>query len=138
MHEKITKSKNATVAGIRQLPVAVAGFWRTCLAESGYFRSESGPPASREDGRKSPEFGAVSIPVAGCCRIPAPPGFRQPIIAGFLQSDIKHAYKDQEFNFGKRFTVFKTINRFPKIKKVFTVKPKMIFVDHYFRPYQTS
>jgi hypothetical protein len=29
------------------------------------------------------------------------------------------------------------VNRFPKIKEAFTVKPKMIFVDHYFRPYQT-
>jgi hypothetical protein len=28
------------------------------------------------------------------------------------------------------------VNRFPKIKEAFTVKPKMIFVDHYFRPYQ--
>jgi hypothetical protein len=32
----------------------------------------------------------------------------------------------------------KTVNRFSKIKEVFTVKPKMISVDHYFRPHQTS
>jgi hypothetical protein len=59
--------------------------------------------------------GTGSIPVAGCCRILALPGFRRPTIAGFRQSNIKHACKDEEF----------------------TVKPKMIFVDHYFRPYQT-
>jgi hypothetical protein len=71
-------------------------------------------------------------------RWPDVAGFRQLTIAGFRQSDIKHACKDQEFNFGKRFTVFKTVNRFLKIKEAFMVKPKMIFVDHYFRPYQTQ
>jgi hypothetical protein len=45
--------------------------------------------------------------------------------------------KDEEFNFGKRFMIFKTVNRFSKFKEGFTVKPKMIFVDDYFRPYQT-
>jgi hypothetical protein len=89
---------------------------------------------------------AVSILVAECCWILVPPGFcigsggtriRRSTIAGFRQSDIKHACKDQEFHFGKRFTVFKTVNHFPKIKEAFTAKPKMIFVDHYFRPYQT-
>jgi hypothetical protein len=34
-HEKITKSENATVVGIQQRPVAVAGIRRTCLAGSG-------------------------------------------------------------------------------------------------------
>jgi hypothetical protein len=58
-------------------------------------------------------------------------------MAGFRQSDIKCACKDEEFNFGKRFTVFKTVNLFSQIKESFTVKPKMIFIDHYFRPYQT-
>jgi hypothetical protein len=29
----------------------------------------------------------------------------------------------------------KIVNRFPKIKKAFTVKPKMIFFDYYFHPY---
>jgi hypothetical protein len=75
--------------------------------------------------------------VAGCRRIPGQTVFRWPDDAGFGQSDIKHACKDEEYNFEKRFTVFKTVNRFPKIKETFTVKPKMIFVDHYFRPYQT-
>jgi hypothetical protein len=64
-----------------------------------------------------------------------PPKFRRPTIAGFRQSDIKRAYKDKEFNFEKRFTAFKIVNRFPKIKEGFTVKPKMIFVDYYFHPY---
>jgi hypothetical protein len=82
----------------------------------------------------SPDSSTVSIQVAGCCQIPVPLGFRQPTIAGFWQSDIKHACKDQEFNFGKRFTVLKTVNRFSKIKEVFTVISKMIFVDYYFRP----
>jgi hypothetical protein len=59
------------------------------------------------------------------------PGFGLPTIAGFGQSDIKCACKDEEYNFGK------TVNHFPKIKEGFTVKLKMVFVDHYFRPYQT-
>jgi hypothetical protein len=36
-----------------------------------------------------------------------------------------------------RSSYFKTINRFLKIKKAFTIKLKIIFVDHYFCPYQT-
>jgi hypothetical protein len=51
--------------------------------------------------------------------------------------DIKYACKDEELNFRKRFTVLKIVNRFPKIKEAFTVKPKMIFVDCYFHPNQT-
>jgi hypothetical protein len=47
------------------------------------------------------------------------PIFEQPTIAGFDQSDIKRACKDEEYNFGKRFTVFKTVNCFPKIKEDF-------------------
>jgi hypothetical protein len=77
------------------------------------------------------------IPVTWWCRIPVLPIFERPTIAWFDQSDIKHACKDEEYNFGKRFTVLKTVNRFPKIKEGFTVKPKMVFVDRYFRPYQT-
>jgi hypothetical protein len=65
------------------------------------------------------------------------PIFERPTIAGFDRSNIKRACKDEKYNFGKRFTVFKTVNRFPKIKEGFTVKPKMVFVDRYFRPYQT-
>jgi len=41
-------------------------------------------------------------------------------------------YKNEEFKSKKLFTVFKTINRFLKIKKSFTVKLKIIFVDRYF------
>jgi hypothetical protein len=63
-----------------------------------------------------PNFGAGSISVAGCYRIPVPLGFRRPTIAGFRQSDIKRACNDKEFNFGKQFMVFKTVNRFLKIK----------------------
>jgi hypothetical protein len=66
-----------------------------------------------------------------------PPGFGRPTIAGFGQSDIKRAFNDKKYNFGKQFTVFKTINCFPKIEEAFTVKPKIVFVDHYFRSYQT-
>jgi hypothetical protein len=86
--------------------------------------------------------------MTGCHWIPAPavflwldvagfralPRFWRPTIAGFRQLDIKRACKDEEFNFRKRFTV---LNRFSKIKEAFTVRLKMIFVDHYFRLYQT-
>lgn len=44
---------------------------------------------------------------------------------GFLQT----CMQNEEFKFKKRFTVFKTINRFPKIKKAFTVKLKIISVN---------
>jgi hypothetical protein len=33
--------------------------------------------------------------------------------------------------------VFKIVSRFAKIKEAFTVKLKMISVNHYFRPHQT-
>jgi hypothetical protein len=49
----------------------------------------------------------------------------------------KRACKNEEFKFRKQFTVLKTINCFPKIKEAFTVKLKIIFVDYYFRGYQT-
>jgi hypothetical protein len=72
---------------------------------------------------------------AGCCRISAPlDSDDRPL---FQQSNIKCACKDKEFNFRKRITVFKTVNHFLKIKEAFTVKLKMIFIDHYFRSYQT-
>jgi hypothetical protein len=93
---------------------------------------EYGPPASGDGGRMSPNSGAGSIHVAGCSQILVPPGFRQPTIAGFRQLNIKCVCKDEEFNFKKR----KTVNRFQKIKEGFTVKPKIIFVDHYFLSYQ--
>jgi hypothetical protein len=106
-------------------------------SDPGQIRPESGPPASCDDGRMSPDSGAGNILVAGCCRIPVQPGFRRSTIVRFRQSDIKRACKEEEFNFRKRFIVFKTVNRFSKIKEGFTVKSKIIFVDHYFRPYQT-
>jgi hypothetical protein len=83
------------------------------------------------------DSGPDSISMAECCKISAPPGFRRPTIAGFWQSDIKRKCKDEEFNFEKRFTAFKIVNRFPKIKEAFTIKLKLIFVDYYFHPYQT-
>jgi hypothetical protein len=43
----------------------------------------------------------------------------------------------KEFKSRKRFGVLKIVNRFSKIKEAFTVKLKMIFIDHYFRPHQT-
>jgi hypothetical protein len=46
-----------------------------------------------------------------------PVGFRRSTIAKFWQSDIKRACKKEEFNFGKRFTVLKIVNRFLKIKE---------------------
>jgi hypothetical protein len=45
--------------------------------------------------------------------------------------------KKEEFKFIKRFTIFKTVNRFSKIKEAFTVKLKIISVNHYFRSHQT-
>jgi len=84
-----------------------------------------------------PDSDAVMIPAIECCRTPALAGFWQPTIAGFRQSDIKRACKDKEFNFEKQFTVFKTVNRFPKIKEAFMVKLKIISIGHYFRSYQT-
>jgi hypothetical protein len=110
---------------------------------SGRIRSDqAGFPSVSDHGQILARFcrnlvGRHPATVAGCRRIPVPPGFGQPTIAGFGQSDIKCACNDKEYNFGKRFMVFKTINRFPKIKEAFTVKPKMVFVDQYFRPYQT-
>jgi hypothetical protein len=44
----------------------------------------------------------------------------------------KRVCKNKEFKSRKIFTVFKTVNRFPKIKKDFTVKQKIISIDHYF------
>jgi len=38
----------------------------------------------------------------------------------------------------KRFTVLKIVNRFSKIKETFTIKLKIIYVDHYFCLYQTQ
>jgi hypothetical protein len=42
----------------------------------------------------------------------------------------KRACKNEEFK-------SRTVNRFPKIKEAYIVKLKMIFVNHYFRPYET-
>jgi len=116
----------ANVARIRQRPVTVAGFRRESLTG---FRPDLGCFGQILPVPTGIWSAGGRIPTTGCCLTPGPTGFRR--------SDIKRACKDEEFNFGKRFTVLKIVNRFPKIKKAFTVKPKMIFVDHYFRPYQT-
>jgi hypothetical protein len=52
-----------------------------------------------------------------------------------MANSYKRACKNEKFKFEKQFTVF--INHFPKIKEAFMVKPKMIFIDHYFCPNQT-
>jgi hypothetical protein len=54
-HEKITKSENAAVAGIRQQPVAVVGIRRACLA--GFRQDSSGSGQIRPD---SDHFGQIS------------------------------------------------------------------------------
>jgi hypothetical protein len=98
----------------------LAGFWQDSFGSSrirldpGHF-AQIRPAA--EDGNIPDSFGRNS----------ASARFRRPTIAGFRKSDIKCTWKDEE----------KTVNRFPKIKEVFTVKLKMISVDLYFRPYQT-
>jgi len=125
----------AILAGSGKIQSDAAGFWP--WPDSSQFLSESGSTAFGDGCRMSPNSGASNIPVAGCCRIPTLPEFRRPTIAEFRQSDIKCSCMEKEFNFGKRFTVFKTVNHFSKIKKTFTVKLKIIFVDHYFCPYQT-
>jgi hypothetical protein len=83
--------------------------------------------------------------VAGCRWIMASTVFRWPDVAGFwprLDSDDQPLPDsgNQVSNVGARAKTLisvKTVNRFSKIKEAFMVKPKMIFVDHYFRPYQT-
>jgi hypothetical protein len=78
-HEKITKSENATVSGIRQRPVDVAGIRRACLAGSGqncripagHLRARSDPAGSRQDQWPDP-VRSGRIPAGFCpCRIPA-------------------------------------------------------------------
>jgi hypothetical protein len=113
LQEKITKRENAVVAGIWQRRPAVVGFrpdqWpgpvitgriSTILARSGQILPESGLLASGDCGRMSPASGDGIIPVLS--------GSGQLTIAGFGQSDIKRACNNNEYNFGKRFTVFKT------------------------------
>jgi hypothetical protein len=149
-HEKIKKCKNqsfANVTGIRQHPArnfdrirldqwpdpVISGRILAVLARLAGIQQYSG----RNLVHRWPDSVASWIQATGCCRTPRPTGFRRPTIAKFWRSDIKHGCKDEELNFGKRFTVLKIVNHFPKIKEAFMVKPKMIFVDHYFRPYQT-
>jgi flagellar basal body rod protein FlgC len=52
-------------------------------------------------------------------------------------SNFSSKKKKKKFKFRKRFMVLKTKNRFSKIKETFTIKLKMISVDHYFCPHQT-
>jgi hypothetical protein len=42
-----------------------------------------------------------------------------------------------QYIFNTYYTVLRTVNHFSKIKKAFSVKLKMISVDHHFRLYQT-
>lgn len=158
-YEKITKCENQSLAtATGNGDVAVAEFRRAGLAgllqirsdptglmagsvqirpasnhsrNSTRFRLDFSLPKSGDGGRMSPNSNVGRISVTERA------GFRRLTIAWLRQSDIKHACKDEEFNFRKRFTILKIINRFLKIKEIFTFKLKMIFVDHYFCPYQT-
>jgi hypothetical protein len=85
------------------------------------FQVDSCLPESGDGGRMSPDSDASIISIAGR--------------AGFRQSDMKCACKDEEFNFEKRFTILKIVNSFPKIKEAFMIKLKMISIYYYFRPY---
>jgi hypothetical protein len=81
--KKITKSENATVAGILQRPVAVAGFWRACLAGSGWIPAKfcqnlvcrhpatvaEFPHRHYSDSRMLSNSGAAWIPTTNYCLI---------------------------------------------------------------------
>ena len=43
-----------------------------------------------------------------------------------------HQFENEMLKIRNRFTIFKTVNHFPKIKEEFSVKGKMISVDYYF------
>jgi hypothetical protein len=87
---------------------------------SSQIRPESGLPASGNGGRVSSDVAEFR------CRLDSDD--RPLLDFGYWISNVH--VNDKEFNFGKWFTIFKTVNCFPKIKEGFTVKPKMIFVDH--------
>jgi hypothetical protein len=62
--------------------------------------------ADSDDGDlMSPDSSAGRFSVTGCCQILRLTRFQRLIIAEFRQSNIKCAWKDEEFNFEKRFTV---------------------------------
>lgn len=69
------------LARIRPNPAGLAGIWSASIW------------------CRLPNFGTGRIPVTRCCRTSAPIGFQRLTIARFWKSDIKHAYKDKEFNF---------------------------------------
>jgi pyocin large subunit-like protein len=83
--------------------------------------------------------------LTGCRRIPAPAGSRWPDVVGFrrqLDSDdrLLPNSSNQISNMRAKMKCLISENNlcksFSKIKEVFTVKLKINFVDHYFRPYQ--
>jgi hypothetical protein len=57
-------------------------------------------------------------------------GFQEKVAGSNSSQVVANFYKRSCKN--EEFKSFKTVNRFSKIKEVFTVKLKMIFVDHYF------
>jgi hypothetical protein len=136
-HEKIMEGENAIVVGIWQRPVAVAGFRQACLTESGRI-----PAILARSGRLLTMAGfrpvSAGIWSAGIRR-------RWPDVAGFqrcMDSDdrLLPDSDNQILNVRERTKSLISKNnlwflRFSKIKKKFTVKLKIIFVDHYFCPY---
>jgi hypothetical protein len=47
-----------------------------------------------------------------------------------------HRFLNEMLNIKKWFTIFKTVNHFPKIKEEFLVKGKLFSVDYYFTSHQ--
>jgi hypothetical protein len=112
-------------AGIRRRLPGITGFWHKLL-----YSGTGGIPATIA--------GIQPMPPDSDNRIPKFGDLRQYIWAtnklqctAFTDSH-KHACKNEEFKSRKRFTVFKTVNRFPKIKEAFMVKLKIISLYHHF------
>jgi hypothetical protein len=60
------------------------------------------------------------------------PFCKRQVVTPTVVDSHKCAWKNEEFKFRKRFTVFRIVNRFLKKKKAFTVKLKMISIDYHF------
>jgi hypothetical protein len=101
----------------------IAGFWH--MPDSGPFCWNLVAVASVGIQRLDSKIRRLAAVESGYQQIPVPGRFSQTCVC-----------KNEEFKSRKRFTDFKTVNRFLKIKEVFTVK-KIIYVDHYFCSYQT-
>jgi len=86
------------------------------------------------------DSGAGRIPVAGCCRIQAQPGFWRSTIAEFEQPNIKRACKDKEFNFQKLKKLLQSNRKWFSLTIIFapTKHRKMpkSFSRNYFTPKQ--